>query len=412
MAQPPVNPAAATGPAPTMTPGEFLQVVGQSNKNIDDLTKAITGLISSGGTPGAGAGPGLDRNRYAHSACKIYRLSSVDPQDWFNWRKSFEYAVAQNDWGNDAARRAALGNMEGSAADRTAHIDAQIGKGPNGVTGPVSQLLDEMQGCMIPANSLPKARTEFRASRQRAGEAMADWHTRVRRLYRTANPHKALDRAAYNSDPDLTAQFIDGIAHPRVREATMRATATINDFEAALGHAYTSEALDHRETMARAAAQGARGSRHLFAFGEEANSHDYEIPADDPTVAAMEQRSGACYICKQDGHRFKDCPGVRWLLSQVKPRRFGGRQGNRNFPASRGNRRVGGQRGRGRFDAGGRRTSGTQRSDGRRQQDVSNNMRSLNAVDAAEDDEEDAVVPYAEVDDYDEDVNVAEAENY
>lgn len=138
-----------------------------------------------------------------------------DPEDpligekFLAWRRRFEACMAGNAW--DPAQ--ALVQLHYAIAYPASQHLTGLKLDNLGVT----ETLDALAKAFMSPESGQTARADFKAARMaKAGENVLGWHTRVRRLFLRAYPHREPEMAA-----ELIEQYVEGLYPPSLMEYVM-----------------------------------------------------------------------------------------------------------------------------------------------------------------------------------------------
>ena len=287
------------------------------------------------------------------------KLDSVAPEKFYSFATHFRNAVATNRWSNRRARLELKDAMQGTAEAVILGIPVQDEVVP---CPDWQQLLTAYRDALIPPATVEAMKTKARLLRQREGEALMAWFSRLKQAYTYA--YDAMF-AQFNMTADtyepVRDQFLDGLANSVIQEKVRdqrpntlaEALVLAQGFEAAL--------------TAQRASEGGNGGRR-----RAVNNID-----------AHQKETRSCWQCGRLGHLARDCRSTsnnRWQQSGRVPGGRGRGRGNR-CGAGRGGRARGrgGSRGNGRGgsahprgDAQGRSNSETHAMEEATMEEVSN----------------------------------------
>lgn len=188
----------------------------------------------------------------------------------------------------------------------------------------INPMLNAFEARFIPAAEGSLMRAEFRTTKQKPGESLLKFHTRMRTLFVRAYPNEAIPINRH-----LIDTFVAGIADPAIKMYVLDRTP--DTYAEALTHAQTKEA----NLLTYQASQG--GAVNAVTDG----------------VNAMQGEEKKCYICGSTSHFFRECPMLQKMQNLVVSASRGrGTSGNRR--GQRGGRwnRRGQGRGRGHQNTG------------------------------------------------------------
>jgi len=206
---------------------------------------------------------------------KMEPFKTGDSTDWMFWRMKFEDYARDAQWNADVARGRLYASVQDEAFAMVSDIDIRA----NGLT--LAQALNLYEERFMPPQLARAAQAEFRALTQNTGESVQVWHNRARGLFNRAYAARA---ANADTDEQLIATFCDGLAGPKIREATLRRNpATMQE---ALAAAVNEENLQRK-------------------LGTFPLGHHRNVKA-EPGVRAMSNVK--CFGCSQFGHFKRDCP--------------------------------------------------------------------------------------------------------
>ena len=141
---------------------------------------------------------------------KLPEFSSVDHEEFENFRRKAQIAYSHNNWRDQSAKCHVASKLTGRAAIKTQHI--AIGSDPaapepDSDAKTFKAFLDELELCFIHPEESALAKTYFKQAKQNLGESPIDWHQRCRKLFR-----RGYKKLAWNTAQDLIDQFICGLA--------------------------------------------------------------------------------------------------------------------------------------------------------------------------------------------------------
>lgn len=242
---------------------------------------------------------------------------------WQNFRSHFVTVMETCEWNNLHSRRQLKIAMKGKAA--TLVSDLNVNDFAN-----IQAMLNAFEARFVPAAEGTLIRAEFRAAKQKPGETLLQFHTRLRTLFVPAYPNEPV-----GNNRHLIDTYIAGIADPAVKMYTLDRTP--NTFMESLTNSQTKEAnmLTYRASQNETNVQALEEGVNALRFGG---------------AGAIGGR--CCFACSGP-HLMADCPVMQ------KFKEFTGSQGN---PTS--SNRRGGNRGRGGRGRGGRGWRGNGRGGG------------------------------------------------
>ena len=160
---------------------------------------------------------------------KVPKLDSTEPSDWRAFRFSLERAVAANGYDDARAIEEVIACMVGPAKKAIMHLPT---------AGTLVRYLDSIEHLFVSPSASVLARSEFYRARQEVSESVADFHGRLREIYRNAYPE---DRERLNTRPDLIHRFAHHLRDPILARLTAQSMPAT--FDEALRRAQDSMAI-------------------------------------------------------------------------------------------------------------------------------------------------------------------------
>lgn len=250
------------------------------------------------------------------SAARI-PLKTVDPQQWRIWRRNFEQIAAIKHWQDERQRREIASSMEGDAALAVMDIPVDV----QNATG--QDLLIQYEERFVPAAAGQLARSEFKAAKQKPGETILAWHTRLRELFLRATPN-----GNANNDQALIDTFTQNLVDPAIMMYVLDANPAT--YAAALQAAQNKQAT-------------------LLVMGKQVTSGALnQLGADG--IHALHRDGKTCWFCNQPGHQRHECTLREKLMRKLQEEGWQKPSGTTQKGRGRGR---GGHRGRGQGQRGG-----------------------------------------------------------
>lgn len=272
-------------------------------------------------------------------------FKTVDPQQWRIWRRNFEQIANIKGWNQQRQRREIASSMEADAALAVYDIAVDV---PNDPQATGQALLNAYEARFVPAAAGQLARSEFKAAKQKPGETILAWHTRLRELFLRATP---------NGDANADQSLIDTFTHNLVDPAIMM---------------YVLDQNPATYVMALQAAQNKQAT--LLVMGKQVSSGGLHVMGGAEVHAIRQGGKGPCWTCNAPDHQRHECP----LEDKIRQRLVKEGWTKPDKGAGRG----GGGGGRGRGGRGSRGKGQGQRGRGR-------GKRQVNAIDQEDEDDED-----------------------
>lgn len=298
---------------------------------------------------------------------KVLTFESCDAIEWETWRANFILAAGTNEWGNARCRREIGGSMIGAAKEATKDIPLGLDVVAPAVVADAVLLLDAYQARFAPAAGADYARACMKEARQKEGEEMLKWHSRMRGLFTRAYPN--MQEAELLQHRDLIEYFVLGLRSKEVKKATFthRPLTYQAAFDEAANQMAAKVALDKDESKHPT---DHSQSHSLFAMGRG--------------DSGKANKPGNCHFCGKKGHYKYECKSYA--------RQGGSGSGSGSSGGSGGS---GGQgRGAGRGRGGGRNSRGKswgRKPGGGRQSGQGGHQKAVNNMGkAAENQHEDA----------------------
>ena len=105
---------------------------------------------------------GGDNGRSKEGRKTVPPLTKTTPDDFYNWRKTFENIHAITQWSNQRARQEAKAAMQGQAAALTEVVDVRADVHEEDTdAAPVKELLDELEEKFLPTLHAEYVLAEF-----------------------------------------------------------------------------------------------------------------------------------------------------------------------------------------------------------------------------------------------------------
>ena len=271
-------------------------------------------------------------------------------QDWRLWRKHFITIVKLQDLNDEQTRLALVASMTGNVRDAVADLsyDQRV-LAPNPANDPVEanaeQLLEIFESRFVTAAASEFAISQLEAARQHPQEPLANFHSRLRSLWRKAYPDD-------ESEAQLLRKFQQGCGMLEIRtsiskakpttyadaltaaqdaDAVLRLVATADrrqDFAYVQGSATLNGGFAVQQVAGFGAGQavmqqqtpgaGFNNGHVLQQFGQPAVGNDQGEPMD---LSAMNLKQGkkssaetTCHFCGLQGHIRPKCE----LLAKAK----------------------------------------------------------------------------------------------
>jgi len=139
------------------------------------------------------------------TARRLPVLSTVDPSEWREFRRQFNFCIFDSMWTQGRRKRALASCMIGEAGRAIADIPLGPDVGNDAVT--LQNLLDRYEARFLPAANARNARLQFHNTHQRPDEGVMAYHNRKREEFTRAYPNVA----DVETNGLLIDTFIDGL---------------------------------------------------------------------------------------------------------------------------------------------------------------------------------------------------------
>ena len=312
----------------------------------------FTELIREKTTPRERDDPKVDK-------IKLPEFSSVDHEEFENFRRKSQIAYAHNNWRDQSAKCHVASKLCGRAAIKTQHVligSDPAAPDPQDDAKTFKAFLDELELCFIHPEESALAKAYFKNAKQELGESPIDWHLRCRKLFR-----RGYKKVAWNTAQDLIDQFIYGLADEHL--AVFISDRQPETYDRCLT---LLQGKQGRTAQIRAARRPGRSIRAIC--DDDDHPEMCAIPADDPGLAvgadhnpsanhdtriigaynfvgdgltaptsksanaALRARgppgnradrfvSGTCTQCNLDGHYSDSCPQLAYMRGGGRRRR-------------------------------------------------------------------------------------------
>ena len=182
---------------------------------------AAGGAVGGGaGAPGAPApGPAVAANLIAMQplqlqalanmmrgpSTKLRRMTNATPEAWLEYRRHFIKIAQLQNWDDPRCRQELAAGVQEKAGNAVADIDVMA----PGLT--IDNVLELYQQRFLPAAAGTTARTNYQTAKQLPTETVREYHTRVRELFFLAYPNGIINDANHAMDI-----FINGLYNPTV----------------------------------------------------------------------------------------------------------------------------------------------------------------------------------------------------
>ena len=289
---------------------------------------------------------------------KLPEFSSVDHEEFENFRRKSQIAYSNNNWRDQSAKCQVAARLCGRAAVKTQHVligSDPAAPDPQDDAKTFKAFLDELELCFIHPEESALAKAYFKKSKQNLGESPIDWHLRCRKLFR-----RGYKKLAWNTAQDLIDQFICGLADEHLAmfisdkqpetydkcltllQGKQGRTAQIRASRSGRSIRAIGDDDDHPEMCAIPADDAGLATR---ADHRPSANHDpcmigaYNFVGDGLTAptsksanAALRARgppgnrvdrfvSGSCTQCNLDGHYSDNCPQLAYMRGGGRRRR-------------------------------------------------------------------------------------------
>lgn len=315
--------AAAPGAVPAMTMAQFQQFLhlmraGNQQqlehvvRGFDNIIRAQERMQKKKEEEDQKKKQGIER--------KLSVFSTANAEDWLNWREHYNAVSDLKGWDEEYRRKMIRSSMYGDALACVSgiHID-EIPAHPGAPAQPLNglpavapraarpaltseQILDAYEAKFVPEGNSYYARQAFLESRQRHSESLVEWHTRLIRLYRRAEPQANTD-----TTKELIERFGTGIHDHRIIEELVNKRP--DTMSKALNIATSKQgALSAYSEVKRI---GRRTTAGLYSLDTERKSENVQ-----------------CWLCKERGHIRSECPSNK-ERDKRSPAYSAGRKGPR-----------------------------------------------------------------------------------
>ena len=266
-------------------------------------------------------------------------------QDWKLWRKHFTTVVKLQNLTDEQTRLALVASMSGNARDAVADLGYdQAVNAPDPADAPVvataAQLLELFEQRFVTAAASEFAISQLEAARQHPQEPLANFHSRLRALWRKAYPDEHSEAqlirkfqqgcgmlevrtsiskakpAAYN-DALTAAQDADAVLRMAANADRTRDFAYVHG-SAALTGGFNVQPVGSFGSTNAMPQQQQPGVQYAGAFGQPQVAQDNGEPMDLSAMAMKGQKKNTaqatCHFCNQIGHIRPKCE----LLAKAK----------------------------------------------------------------------------------------------
>jgi len=208
-------------------------------------------------------------------------LSKTDSKSWTIFRNTFLARCCQYNVDDRRFRFELFGAMKDEAAVSVANIDI--------LAGTKEELLEKYENIFMTPSGSELAEAEFYQAKQLPDESLLAWHARAREHFQRAFPHNDVDG---EEGKLLRKIFIMGLHTRKIGEYVYDKRDT--NYQNCLHHA--------QDKAAAMAVFNERSQKlGIRAMGVGSGAREGEN-------MSINQISGACYICKEEGHLQRDCP--------------------------------------------------------------------------------------------------------
>lgn len=249
----------------------------------------------------AGAGGGGGGRR------KLNSFSSGEGVDWMTWRNHYDQVAAINDWGNARQLREIQASMDGKAAKQVAGMVPDMPDAAGNGGTPPQEFLDRYQEKFLPPAASRMARSSFLYACQESSEGILDWHSRVKSLYRRANPNDQ----EWETRNALIDQFVLHLADSDVAKYVFDRQPANIDEALHFGQDKTANQVAFSKHRNVPGAKG--GGLHSIWTPHLANIHhlgdedDPELQLMNNAIAGQGRKMGECWHCGSKEHLRDSC---------------------------------------------------------------------------------------------------------
>ena len=271
--------------------------------------------------PAAAAGP-------RPPTLKVRFFESDNPLEWDTWLQNFTTAAELGGWDNREARQMLAGSLGGKARELVNHIPTAAG--PIGPVQPWQELATAYGAAFRPQAASDMAKRELADAMQESEEKIANWHSRVRKLFTIAEPNENPENS-----PRLFEAYLRGLWEDEVREELLTPQYAYQTYTELLAQSHNVQAKGRKNAelqkwksfklhevsaiaskkKTKAAAEESKIAEISVQEMSEAGNHQPQVDAINPSTSA--NTSGGtdnrkCFIC-EGPHLKRNCPSFPHL---------------------------------------------------------------------------------------------------